>query len=237
MRFILALPCLFAAVVLLWGCGGGSSGGQPSAAPDREAAARDDRVPGKARLVCGRDGTRLLAPRVKARPDGVHLVIDNRFGEEVGYSYEYPEGGGGGDDAPEGVSERVGDYPPGEVRIGCEKPPVDGIGTTYAPLEVVDPEGFYKAVGLECEGGRAVGGGPQYAPGVKGKKGDLVGIVRRGLSDRLREGDAVEVAGYPKSRERRFVRVVRDGRVVATVAFTAAPGGWLEDSSSNCAGF
>jgi hypothetical protein len=165
------------------------------------------------------------------------LVIDNRFGREVGYSFEFPEGGGGGDSAPKGESERVGNYPPGEVRLGCEEPPLDGVGTDQANLEVVDPAGFYKPVELECEGGMAVGGGPQYAQGVKGKKGDLVGIVRRGLSDRLRKGDAVELAGYPKSRERRIVRVVRDGRVVATVAFMAGSGGWLEDSSSNCAGF
>ncbi|HZF59359.1 MAG TPA: hypothetical protein VEZ19_12940 [Rubrobacter sp.] len=114
---------------------------------------------------------------------------------------------------------------------------MDGIGIDHANLEVVDPEGFYKPVELECEGGMAVGGGPQYAQAVKGKKDDLVGMVRRGLSDRLQEGDVVEVAGYPKSRERRIVRVVRDGRVVATVAFMAGLGGWLEDSSSNCAGF
>ena len=167
----------------------------------------------------------------------MHLVIDNRFEREVGYSFEYPEGGGGGDGAPKGESEQVGDYPPGEVRLGCEEPPVDGVGTDYETLEVVDPGGLYKAVELECEGGMAVGGGPQYAPGVKGKKGDLAEIVRRSLSDRLREGDAVELAGYPESRDRRIVRVVRDGRVVATVAFMAGSGGWLEDSSSNCAGF
>jgi hypothetical protein len=45
------------------------------------------------------------------------------------------------------------------------------------------------------------------------------------------------LAGYPKSRDRRIVRVVRDGRVVVTVAFMAGSGGWLEDWSSNCAGF
>ena len=167
----------------------------------------------------------MLAPRVKARPDGVHFVIDNRFGGEAGYSFEFPEGGGGGDGAPRGESEHVGNFPPGEVRLGCEEPPVDGIGIDHANLEVVDPEGFYKPVELECKGGMAVGGGPQYAQAVKGKKDDLVRMVRRGLSDRLREGDVVEVAGYPKSRERRIVRVVRDGRVVATVAFMAGSGG------------
>ena len=57
---------------------------------------------------------------------------------------------------------------------------MDGIGIDHANLEVVDPEGFYKPVELECEGGMAVGGGPQYAQAVKGKKDDLVGMVRRG---------------------------------------------------------
>ncbi len=37
---------------------------------------------------------------------------------------------------------------------------MDGIGSDDANLEVVDPEGFYKPVELECEGGMAVGGGP-----------------------------------------------------------------------------
>jgi hypothetical protein len=165
------------------------------------------------------------------------LVIDNRFGRKVAYSFEFPEGGGGGDSAPRGESEHVVNYPPGGVRLGCEESRVDGAGTDHANLEVVDSGGFYKPVELECEGGMAVGGGPQYTQGVKGKNGDLAGMVRQGLSDRMREGDEVELAGYPKSRDRRVVRVVRDGRVVATVAFMPGSGGWLEDSSSNCAGF
>jgi len=167
----------------------------------------------------------------------VRFVIDNRFDAGTGYAFEYPEGGGAGDSAPKGESEHVGDFPPGEVRIGCEKPPVDGIGTDYATLEVVDPEGFYRTAELECKGGVAVGGGPQYAAGAAGKRGDPVEMVRRGLSDRLREGDTVELAGYPKSGDSKTVRVVRDGRVVARVVFFADSGGWLEDSASNCAGF
>ena len=96
MRPIVALSCVFATIVLLWGCRPGSTGGQPSAAPGQEEAAEAERIPGNARLVCARAGTRLLAPRVKARPDGVHFVIDNRFGGEAGYSFEFAEGGGGG---------------------------------------------------------------------------------------------------------------------------------------------
>ena len=232
---VAALTYLFAAAVLLWGCG---AMGSERAGPSSDGGeTRGAGVPETARIVCGPEGTRVLTPRVKARPDGVHFVIDNRFEVEVGYAFEEPEGGGGGDSAPEGESEHVGDFPPGEVRIGCEEPPVDGVGTDYAPLEVVDPAGFYRQVELECRGGMAVGGGPQYAAGAEGKKGDVVEMVRRGLSDRLREGDTVELAGYPKSRDSRTVRVVREGRVVAAVVFFADSGGWLEDSTSNCAGF
>ena len=72
---------------------------------------------------------------------------------------------------------------------------------------------------------------------VKGKKGELAEIVQRNLSDRLRHGDAIELVGYPMSRDRRIMRVVRDGLVVDTVAFMAGSGGRLEDSISNCAGF
>lgn len=230
MRSTVALLCLSAAFVFSYGCG-------PASTDEPAEPSGQKGVPDTARVVCGRDGTRLLTPHVKARPDGVHFVIDNRFEAGTGYSFEYPEGGGGGDSAPKGESAHVGDFPPGEVRIGCEEPPADGIDIDYATLDVVDPEGFYKSVELECEGGMAVGGGPQYAPGAKGKKGDLVEMVRRGLSDRLREGDTVELAGYPESQDSRTVRVVRDGRVVATVAFFADSGGWLEDSTSNCAGF
>ena len=79
----------------------------------------------------------MLTPRVKARPDGVHFAIDNRFEGEAGYSFEFPEGGGGGDAAPKGESEHVGTYPPRKVRLGCAEPPVDGLSTDYATLRSV----------------------------------------------------------------------------------------------------
>jgi hypothetical protein len=162
----------------------------------------------------------------------VHFVIDNRFGGEVGYSFEFPEGGGGGDSAPKAESEQVGSYLPGEVRIGCEKPPVDGVQNDYETLKVTDPGGFYKAVELECPGGRGVVGSGGVRVGEAPVK-----LARRILSDRLRNYDVVELAGYPGSREQRIVRVVRDGRITATVQFLRESGRWRESSVSYCAGF
>jgi len=165
----------------------------------------------------------------------VHFVIDNRFEAEAGSSVEYSEGGGGGDSVPRGKSGHVGDFPPGKVRIGCEKPPVDGIDVDYGAVEVVD--GVYKPVELECEGGMAVSGGPQYAPEAKGKRGNLVQITRRSFSGYIRDGDTVELAGYPESRDYRIVRVVRGGGVIATVVYGREGKGWLQDHYEACGSF
>ena len=138
---------------------------------------------------------------------------------------------------PRGESEHIGDFPPGKVRIGCEKPPVDSTDTDYETLEVVDPGGFYKPVELECRGGMAVSGGPQYAEGVRGKKGYPVEMTRRQFSDHIRDGDRVELAGYPQIRDYRTVRVVRDGRVIATVVYSRQGRGWLQDRYEACESF
>ncbi|HEX6710137.1 MAG TPA: hypothetical protein VF068_07370 [Rubrobacter sp.] len=202
---------------------------EPTQSSSQEKAAKT------ARVVCGPGGMRVLTPRVEARPDGVHFVIDNRFDADAGYSVDYPEGGGEGFSVPRGESEHVGDFPPGKVRIGCEKPPVDGTHIDYATLEVVDP--VYKPVELECEGGMAVSGGPQYAPEIKGKGGDLDKITRRSFSNQIKDGDTVEFAGYTESRDYRTVRVVRDGRVIAKVVYFREGEGWLQDHYEACGSF
>jgi hypothetical protein len=240
-RFAIAALCLCA--MLAGGCTVSSTDEPDRSEGNRTTITEPDRTSTRekaaqtARVVCGPGGTRVLTARVEARPDGVHFVTDNRFEAEAGYSFEYPEGGGGGGSVPRGESEHVGDFPPGSVRIGCEKPPVDGTNVDYGVLEVVDPEGVYKSVELECEGGLAVSGGPQYAQGVKGKTGDLVGITRRSYSDQIGEGDTVEMAGYRESRGYRTVRVARDARVIATVSYFREGKGWLEDHYEACASF
>ena len=229
------LPLLLAAVVLLGGCGAmGSERAEEPAGEGETAGAAG--IPETARIVCGPEGTRVLTPRVRARPDGVHLVIDNRFDAEAGYAFKHPEGEMG-DGAPRGESSHVWDPPPGEIRVGCEKPPVDGIGTDYATLKVVAGDSGYKPIELECQGGMAVAGGAQYAPGARGVKGDLVGQARSQFSEKIREDDVVELAGYPELRDERIVRVVRDGRVIATVHFLGEPGDWLQDRYEACESF
>lgn len=241
-RLALAALCLCA--ILTGGCAASSTdqpdrsrGDQTTSTDKQSQTSTQEKASKTARVVCGPGGTRVLTPRVEARPDGVHFVIDNRFETEAGYSVEYAEGGGGGDSAPRGESQHVGDFPPGKVRIGCEKPPVDGMKVDYGALEVVDTNGVYKPVELECEGGMAVSGGPQYAPGVKGKRGGLVEITRRSFANQIRDGDTVELAGYTESRDNRTVRIVREGRVIATVAYTGGEEGWLQDHYEACESF
>jgi hypothetical protein len=240
-RSAIAALCLCAS--LIGGCAASSSDepnrpqGDQTSTDQQYRSSTQKKASKTARLVCSPGGTRILTPRVEAHPDGVHYVIDNRFEAAAGYSVEYPEGGGGGDSAPRGESEHIGDFPPGKIRIGCEERPVDGTDVDYGALEVVDPEDVYKSVELECEGVMAVSGGPQYAPGVKGKRRDLVEITRRSFSNHIREGDTVELAGYSESRAYRTVRVVRDGRVIATVVYITEGKGWLQDHYEACESF
>lgn len=208
------------------GCGASDVGGNATTTPDLAPA------PDAARITCGPDGTRVLTPKVRARPDGVHLAIENRFERKTGYSVEF-DGGGTGADAPVGETRRVENIPPGEARIRCDGSNKGG----YAPLQVFVGDSGYKPVALECLGGRAVGVQGSYGPGTEAAKGNPVDITRRALKGRLREGDVVESAGYPEATGYRTVRVVRERRVIATSGYFREGGGWFPDASSNCEGF
>ena len=230
---LVAALLLSAAALLLSGCASYTEGTEPSS--NRE------RGPDTAVVVCGRDGTRVLTPRVEARPDGVHYVIDNRYGTRAGYSVQNTEGSGTGGDAPEGKSEHVDDIPPGKVRIGCEGRPVDGMKTDYGTFQVSAGASGYRSVEPECGAGMVVyteGGFLAADAKIEGVDVDPVELTRRKFSDNIREGDVVEAAGYPGRRGQRTVRVVRDGRVVAAVEHGRAEGGWVQGGGyTACDGF
>ena len=229
----LAALLVSAAALLLSGCAAYTEGSKPVS--DRE------RVSDTAVVVCGRDGTRVLTPRVEARPDGVHYIIDNRYGTRAGYSVQNTEGVGTGGDAPEGKSEHVDDIPPGKVRVGCEGQPVDGMKIDYGTFQASAGASGYKSVEPECGGGMVVfTDGGFLAPGArrKGVDVDPVELTRRKFSGNLQRGDIVEAAGYPERRGQRTVRVVRDGRVVAAVEHGRAKGGWVQGGGyTACASF
>jgi hypothetical protein len=167
----------------------------------------------------------------------VHLELDNRLGKG-GCEVLYSEGGSG-ENAPAGESRQVVEVPPGEVRVGCFGDDSTEISRDdYATFEVVDTDGSYTPARLQCSDGQAVGGGPSYGGELpEGEEGSLTALARRSFSEDLRPGDVVEVAGYPEARERRAVRVVRDGRVVAVLSFLPSGDGWLPDSYTACLNF
>ncbi len=164
-----------------------------------------DKVPESARVVCDGDGAHVLTPKVEARADGVHISLDNRLGGDADFSVDHP-GGGMGWSVPTGDSERVANVPPGTVRVDCYKRSwgkekalaIDG-GT----IEVLAGDSGYRSTKLDCPRGKLAGGMGPYSEEEMGGEGDSVELLRRELSDSLREGDVVEIAGNPQRREDR----------------------------------
>src|SRR5439155_22411313 len=104
------------------------------------AAETTQAIPDFARVVCDSGGTRLLGDQVREQPDGVHVVVDNRLGEDAGFVWD-----GGGDNAPMGVHELVFAEAPGTAHVGCHRNE-DGGGdrSGFVALDIVDPEGVYR---------------------------------------------------------------------------------------------
>lgn len=109
-----------------------------------------------------------------------------------------------------------------------------GLESDLQTLDVVDAAGNYRSTELEC--GSIVEGVTDYVEGAGGERGDPVDLARARFDQvtHLGADDVVEIAGYPQDPQP-TVRLVRDGRVVATIAYDAAgQGGWLEDTFSRC---
>jgi hypothetical protein len=87
----------------------------------------------------------------------------------------------------------------------------------YAYFEVVAGESGYKPTELECRPGAEITG--TSAADIGGYTGSHpVAQAREHFSERLKEGDLVEEAGYPQDPSAP-VRVVRNGKVVATIHY------------------
>jgi hypothetical protein len=188
-----------------------------AAACGGEAAAPEEpRLADVARIECSESGVS-VTPRVRARPDGVHVLVVTRS-ERMHVTLMGPDGGLGGADGAV-----VHPFPPGRVEARCYDTELDR--TRVAPFEVVDEEGVWISTNLSCRSIlRTI---PEYA-GEPGKGPDPVEAARENFADRLRPGDRVEAAGYPRARNRQ-VRIVRDDEVLAVQTFR--PSGLVEETA------
>ena len=227
--------CLSLFVSVLVGCG--TWFGVPFTRARESTGTRED--PAAARGVCDGSGVHVLTPEVAARPDGLHLVIDNRLGRSVDLSVDHP-GGGMSWSVPSGQSERVANIPPGRVEIDCHGRSWGKLrlfATETGTIRVLAGDSDYKSTKLECPRGRSKKIGPYTKEETREQKGTPVEVFRRTNAGSLLEGDVVEAAGNTQSAEERTVRVVRDGRVVATPHYLKFSGGWMEATDDSCAGF
>jgi len=172
----------------------------------------------------------VLTPKVEAQTDGVHLQIDLRLRKPAGYTINvaratplesYSDGGY----LRKGITNDVIQAPPGIAEIQCyPSENYDFRVRKYAHFEVVAGESGYKSKELECKPGAEITGtGVADIGGYTGSH--PVAQAREHFSERLKEGDLVEEAGYPQDPSPP-VRVVRDGKVVAAIQYDA--GGYGE---------
>jgi hypothetical protein len=122
MRRAAIFLAVLVAVFLLAGCVRGGDAPQPE---------KKAEIPSTARIVCDKEGTRVLTSRVGAQPDGVHFVIDNRLAGSGGYTVALPASkgplySGAGGNAARGISKHVEPFSPGMVKISCNPPRFSG---------------------------------------------------------------------------------------------------------------
>jgi len=167
MRWAAIFLAALVTVFLLAGCVQGGEAPQPE----------KTEIPSTARIVCDKEGTRVLTSRVGAQSDGVHFVIDNRLAGSGGYTVALPASkgplySGAGGNAARGISKHVEPFSPGMVKISCNPPRFSGEEKEldHASFEVLAGDSGYESTKLACSGGGWVqSGGPEYAFGIRGK--------------------------------------------------------------------
>jgi hypothetical protein len=200
-----------------------ASPAQTSAAPARDVVA-------PAVLVVACDGIRtdVAIPRVRARPDGVHLRFTNSTGAQLMFSIDDASGLAILGEAIDGAGgETVETFGTGDYAVSC--------GGPVAPFAVVDPDGVYVPASLSCPvGGSGTSGSTDFGQGATGPRGPVLDVARDELRG-LKSDDTVEHAGYPRSTGEQLVRVVRAGEVIALLTYAAdGNGGWLNIETITC---
>jgi hypothetical protein len=201
----------------------------PQETPAEQDAAE---LPATAVIVCGSDGAAVETPEAAASRDGVHVEVRNETGAER-VVHVQSAGSVQGEGFAAGIHTRVWPLPPGSATVTCDETAGDPDLQDGAAFEVVDPEGLWVSTELDCE--EVSTAMPDYEAGTPGIPGEPTDVVRAENVADLEKSDIVEQAGYPDAEDAPVVRVVRDGRVVATVTLMATEdGGWLVATATTC---
>ena len=163
-------------------------------------------VPTRAVLTCRADGSMGLTTEiVQPQPDGVHLIVENRFDEPVSVA---------GFDADSGTTRWVFSSGPGAMSLMCWpfSMHTSGDDPDRHDLTVVDPSGLDVDGSVACEFESVTIGTPGE-PTVD--DGPPPMDVVRDIVSGLRADDVLRVEGYPE-QDGGSVLVVRDGVVVAS---------------------
>jgi len=167
-------------------------------------------------IACKGQATLVETPVVRARSDGVHVVIANP-GDAWGFefhpvSFEYEQAMGGdlrGDDV-----ESTWTIAPGEVIVAClpgSRSSYFDVETPTASLTVVDPDGLFVPWDLVC------GSGEQFRIRIDASEDDDPAEVFRRVPGVL-PSDDLRKPGYPLSPLHwPTLNVFRDGDPIARI--------------------
>lgn len=183
-----------------------------------------DFSPDVLRLTCAADGTpTVLTPTVQAQPDGLHMVVeDPGVADEIWVQQPTRPNFTWSSGSNDLGGEFVLLLPPGESFVQCRdferlpEPPQGNSWMTTAPhFTLVAPEESWVPTDLACSDPAAFAKSYSSASSLATLSPP---DAARAAVPGIRATDIVESAGYVESTEEaRTVRVVRDGRVIASM--------------------
>lgn len=157
-------------------------------------------------VVCTPAGdTRVLTPLIRARRDGVHILIRNQ-GNAVEFNIRVPGGMHGGP-LRRRVTRSVASDPPGPAEIMCrdkgEEYPSFGDDARFVPFEIVDPDGLWVSLEPDCD------------PVIKAKRWFARGTPTKTVEAWVRDRFDIDVGermqpGYPRTGWKGIPWVIAD---------------------------
>lgn len=189
-------------------------------------------APDAVTLACDGTGATLSSPSVRTQPDGIHIAVDNRSGEELSLTFVDR-----GEVVAPGFTATVQTMAPGDLAVSCGYDLNRRIVPAGA-LRVTDPDENWIATDVDCTRlplTRWEGPLPAAQPTpeaavrwwVANRPGDLVGPVTA--------ADEVRLVGYPQAANPIYV-LRHDGRDTDVFQVRPDADGWTAGPHERCPG-